>query len=65
MDISYLSIFFFSIITILYYMFPSIGKHPITMTILKNNDFGLKKNNISEERFQSLVEKYNSMQITR
>ena len=32
---------------------------------LKNNDFGLKKNNISEERFQSLVEKYNSMQITR
>jgi hypothetical protein len=56
MDISYLSIFFFSIITILYYMFPSIGKHPITMTILKNNDFeSYYKKNLSRLGLYFLV----------
>jgi hypothetical protein len=38
MDISYLSIIIFSIITIIYYLFPSVGKIPITIDILKNNN---------------------------
>lgn len=38
MDISYLSLLIFSIITIIYYMFPSVGKLPITIDILKNNN---------------------------
>lgn len=38
MDISYLSLLVFIIITVVYYMFPSIGKLPVTVEILKNND---------------------------
>jgi len=37
MDISYLSIISFVIITAIYYMLPSLGKLPITIEILKNN----------------------------
>ena len=37
MDISYLSLLIFTIITIVYYIFPSVGKLPITIEILKNN----------------------------
>ena len=39
MDISYLSILIFFILTMIYYFFPAIGKLPITMEILKNNQF--------------------------
>lgn len=39
MDISYLSILIFFILTMIYYFFPAIGKLPITMDILKNNQF--------------------------
>ena len=38
MDISYLSLIIFIIITIVYYIFPSFGKLPITIDILKSND---------------------------
>jgi len=37
MDISYLSLLIFLILTIIYYIFPTIGKLPVTMEILKNN----------------------------
>lgn len=37
MDISYLSIIVFIVITVIYYMFPFVGKIPITLEILKNN----------------------------
>ena len=37
MDISYLSILIFFILTIIYYLFPAIGKLPVTIEILKNN----------------------------
>lgn len=45
MDISYLSLLIFSIITIIYYIFPSIGKLPITMDILQNNNLLTYYNN--------------------
>ena len=38
MDISYLSIIIFVLITVIYYMVPSLGKLPITLEILQNND---------------------------
>ena len=38
MDISYLSIIVFLIITIVYYMFPAIGKLPITLDMIENNN---------------------------
>jgi len=38
MDSSYLSLFIFLLITIGYFMIPSIGKIPITLEILKEND---------------------------
>ena len=46
MDISYLSIIIFLIFTIIYYIFPAVGKLPITLEILKNNELGeyYKKN---------------------
>jgi phospho-N-acetylmuramoyl-pentapeptide-transferase len=39
MDISYLSILIFFILTMIYYFFPAVGKLPVTMEILKNNQF--------------------------
>lgn len=45
MDISYLSLLIFFIITIIYYIFPSVGKLPITMEILKNNSLQTYYNN--------------------
>ena len=38
MDISYLSILIFLIITIVYYMFPAIGKIPLTLDMVEKND---------------------------
>jgi hypothetical protein len=56
MDISYLSILIFLLITIVYYGFPSVGKLPITMDIL--NSGGLDnyyKNNLSRLGLYLLV----------
>jgi len=56
MDISYLSILIFLLITIVYYGFPSIGKLPITMDIL--NSGGLDtyyRNNLSRLGLYLLV----------
>lgn len=48
MDSSYLSIFIFLIITIVYYIFPAVGKLPITVDILQNNQLeAYYKSNIS------------------
>lgn len=48
MDISYLSIIIFVIITVVYYAVPSLGKLPITLEILQTNDLaGYYKKNIS------------------
>ena len=48
MDSSYLSIFLFLIITIVYYIFPAVGKLPITIDILQNNQLeAYYKSNIS------------------
>lgn len=48
MDTSYLSIFIFLIITIVYYVFPALGKLPITIDILQNNQLeAYYKSNIS------------------
>uniref|UniRef100_A0A6C0E305 Uncharacterized protein n=1 Tax=viral metagenome TaxID=1070528 RepID=A0A6C0E305_9ZZZZ len=48
MDTSYLSIFIFLIITIVYYVFPALGKLPITIDILQNNQLeSYYKSNIS------------------
>lgn len=48
MDISYLSIIIFVIITVVYYMIPSLGKLPITLEILQSNDLeGYYKKNMS------------------
>ena len=48
MDNSYLSIFIFLIITIVYYIFPAVGKLPVTVDILQNNQLGAYyKNNLS------------------
>lgn len=48
MDSSYLSIFLFLIITVVYYIFPAVGKLPITIDILQNNQLeAYYKSNIS------------------
>ncbi len=48
MDISYLSLFIFIIITIIYFAFPSFGKPAITLQILESNDLpGYYSKNIS------------------
>jgi len=48
MDSSYLSIFIFLIITIVYYLFPAVGKLPITIDILQSNQLeSYYKSNIS------------------
>ena len=48
MDISYLSLFIFVIITVVYFAFPSFGKPPITLKILEDNDLpGYYTKNIS------------------
>jgi len=48
MDSSYLSIFIFLIITIVYYIFPAVGKLPMTIDILQNNQLeAYNKSNIS------------------
>ena len=47
MDISYLSLIIFVIITMIYYIFPSFGKLPITIDILQSNDLeGYYKKNL-------------------
>lgn len=48
MDISYLSLLIFIIITIVYFAFPSFGKSPVTLKILEDNDLpGYYSRNLS------------------
>ena len=48
MDIAYLSLIIFVIITIVYFAFPSVGKLPLTMDILQAGEIDLYyKNNLS------------------